>query len=58
MWIKVAQYADIMPSYLNYKGCEVEGLYRVPGGTRDIKAWEKRFDIGTTLSLAVSTNLR
>ncbi|MCJ1311591.1 hypothetical protein MMC25_005264 [Agyrium rufum] len=30
--------------YLNYKGCEVEGLYRVPGGSREIKFWEKRFD--------------
>lgn len=31
-------------SYLNLKGIEEEGLYRVPGGTREIKYWQERFD--------------
>jgi hypothetical protein len=30
--------------YLNYKGCEVEGLYRVPGSGPQIKRWQRRFD--------------
>lgn len=32
--------------YLNYKGCEVEGLYRVPGSGPQIKKWQRRFDEG------------
>lgn len=32
--------------YLNYKGCEVEGLYRVPGSGPQIKRWQRRFDEG------------
>lgn len=30
--------------YLNYKGCEVEGLYRVPGSGPQIKRWQRKFD--------------
>lgn len=30
-------------------GCEEEGLYRVPGSSKDVKLWQKRFDIGKTL---------
>ncbi|KAH7034804.1 uncharacterized protein B0I36DRAFT_84323 [Microdochium trichocladiopsis] len=30
--------------YLNFKGCEVEGLYRVPGSGPQIKKWQRRFD--------------
>lgn len=30
--------------YLNYKGCEVEGLYRVPGSGPQIKKWQRKFD--------------
>lgn len=30
--------------YLNYKGCDVEGLYRVPGSGPQIKRWQRRFD--------------
>ncbi|MCJ1350685.1 MAG: hypothetical protein MMC33_000666 [Icmadophila ericetorum] len=30
--------------YLNFKGCDEEGLYRVPGSTKDIRLWTKRFD--------------
>ena len=33
-------------SYLNMKGCETEGLYRVPGSGRDIRYWQMRFDKG------------
>lgn len=30
--------------YLNYKGSDVEGLYRVPGSTAEIRKWQRRFD--------------
>ncbi|KAK4132316.1 hypothetical protein BT67DRAFT_85703 [Trichocladium antarcticum] len=30
--------------YLNYKGSEVEGLYRVPGSGPQIKRWQRKFD--------------
>ena len=30
--------------YLNYKGCEVEGLYRVPGSGPQVKKWQRKFD--------------
>ncbi len=32
--------------YLNYKGSEVEGLYRVPGSGPQIKRWQRKFDEG------------
>jgi hypothetical protein len=32
--------------YLNYKGSDVEGLYRVPGSGPQIKKWQRRFDQG------------
>jgi hypothetical protein len=32
--------------YLNYKGSDVEGLYRVPGSTQEVKKWQRRFDEG------------
>lgn len=32
--------------YLNYKGSDVEGLYRVPGSGPQIKRWQRRFDEG------------
>lgn len=35
-------------SYLNFRGCEEEGLYRVPGSGPKIKEWQKRFDKGMT----------
>lgn len=35
--------------YLNYKGCEVEGLYRVPGSGPQIKMWQRKFDEGKLL---------
>ncbi|KAI9808303.1 MAG: hypothetical protein M1825_004760 [Sarcosagium campestre] len=30
--------------YLNFKGCEEEGLYRIPGSGYKVKQWQKRFD--------------
>lgn len=32
--------------YLNYRGTETEGLYRVPGSGPQIKKWQRRFDQG------------
>jgi hypothetical protein len=32
--------------YLNYRGTETEGLYRVPGSGPQIKKWQRRFDEG------------
>lgn len=32
--------------YLNYRGTETEGLYRVPGSGPQIKKWQRRFDTG------------
>jgi hypothetical protein len=32
--------------YLNYKGSDVEGLYRVPGSGPQIKKWQRKFDEG------------
>lgn len=36
--------------YLNYKGSEVEGLYRVPGSGPQIKKWQRKFDEGMLAS--------
>ncbi|KAJ5092052.1 hypothetical protein NUU61_006922 [Penicillium alfredii] len=38
-------------SYLNFKGCEEEGLYRVPGSGREVKYWQRRFDTELDISL-------
>lgn len=35
--------------YLNYKGSDVEGLYRVPGSGPQIKRWQRKFDEGAFL---------
>jgi hypothetical protein len=32
--------------YLNFKGSDVEGLYRVPGSGPQIKKWQRKFDEG------------
>jgi hypothetical protein len=39
--------------YLNYKGCDVEGLYRVPGSGPQIKKWQRKFDEGMLLVVAL-----
>lgn len=31
-------------SFLNFRGCEEEGLYRIPGSEVQIKHWQRRFD--------------
>ncbi|KAH0534200.1 hypothetical protein FGG08_007211 [Glutinoglossum americanum] len=39
--------ADLkLNSYLNDKGCEEEGLYRIPGSGPRVKEWQKKFDTG------------
>ena len=40
------QLSLIISSYLNYRGCEEEGLYRVPGSGQKVKEWQRRFDTG------------
>ena len=39
--------------YLNYKGSEMEGLYRVPGSGPQIKKWQRRFDEGKSSALSM-----
>ncbi|ATY58389.1 rho GTPase activator [Cordyceps militaris] len=43
--------------YLNYKGCDVEGLYRVPGSGPQIKKWQRRFDEQHDVNLFEVDNL-
>jgi len=40
--------------YLNYKGTDVEGLYRVPGSGPQIKKWQRRF-VDCQLSFCLSS---
>lgn len=42
-------------SYLNMKGCEEEGLYRVPGAAHTVKYYEQKFDQGR-ISLLLSSS--
>lgn len=35
-----------MCSYLNMRGCEEEGLYRVPGSAQQVRYYERKFDQG------------
>ncbi|EGD85965.2 hypothetical protein H112_06889 [Trichophyton rubrum D6] len=37
--------------YLNFKGCEEEGLYRVPGSGKEVKHWQRRFDTELDINL-------
>lgn len=43
--------------YLNYKGSDVEGLYRVPGSGPQIKKWQRRFDTELDIDLFEETDL-
>lgn len=43
-WMPALPYRCI--DFLNFKGVEEEGLYRVPGSGREVKRWQKRFDTG------------
>lgn len=48
--VSVVFYADLS-SYLNFRGCEEEGLYRVPGSGTKIKQYQERFDKGMIIPL-------
>ncbi|KAF1984601.1 Rho GTPase activation protein [Aulographum hederae CBS 113979] len=37
--------------FLNMRGCEQEGLYRIPGSIREIKRWQMRFDTELDINL-------
>ncbi|KAL4920339.1 hypothetical protein BDW62DRAFT_16096 [Aspergillus aurantiobrunneus] len=41
-WMPALPYRCI--DYLNFKGCEEEGLYRVPGSGKEVRHWQRRFD--------------
>ncbi|KAK0624689.1 hypothetical protein B0T17DRAFT_493193 [Bombardia bombarda] len=43
--------------YLNYKGSEVEGLYRIPGSGPQIKKWQRKFDEDGDVDLFEQTDL-
>ncbi|KAK5663314.1 hypothetical protein OQA88_3742 [Cercophora sp. LCS_1] len=43
--------------YLNYKGSDVEGLYRVPGSGPQIKKWQRKFDEELDVDLFEQTDL-
>lgn len=48
-WMPALPYRCI--DYLNFKGCEEEGLYRVPGSGREVKYWQRRFDTELDIDL-------
>ncbi|KAJ4301137.1 hypothetical protein N0V90_003227 [Kalmusia sp. IMI 367209] len=43
--------------YLNMKGCEEEGLYRVPGAAHQIRYYEQKFDQDRDIDLIADENL-
>lgn len=43
--------------YLNMRGCEEEGLYRVPGAAHQIKFYEQKFDQDHDIDLIADENL-
>ncbi|KAF1997993.1 hypothetical protein P154DRAFT_264882 [Amniculicola lignicola CBS 123094] len=43
--------------YLNMKGCEEEGLYRVPGAAHTVKFYEQKFDQDRDIDLIADDNL-
>lgn len=43
--------------YLNMKGCEEEGLYRVPGAAHTVKYYEQKFDQDRDIDLIADDNL-
>ncbi|KAK1143647.1 hypothetical protein N8T08_006257 [Aspergillus melleus] len=48
-WMPALPYRCI--DYLNFKGCEEEGLYRVPGSGKEVKHWQRRFDTELDINL-------
>lgn len=49
-------------SYLNMRGCEEEGLYRVPGSAQQVRYYERKFDEGmftmSTINVRLLTRLQ
>ncbi|KAH8731378.1 hypothetical protein GQ44DRAFT_326226 [Phaeosphaeriaceae sp. PMI808] len=43
--------------YLNMRGCEEEGLYRVPGSAQQVKYYERKFDTDGDIDLISDPNL-
>ncbi|ORY09294.1 hypothetical protein BCR34DRAFT_487474 [Clohesyomyces aquaticus] len=43
--------------YLNMKGCEEEGLYRVPGAAHTVRYYEQKFDTDRDIDLIADDNL-
>jgi hypothetical protein len=43
--------------YLNMKGCEEEGLYRVPGAAHTVRYYEQKFDTERDIDLISDDNL-
>ncbi|KAF2175428.1 hypothetical protein K469DRAFT_724139 [Zopfia rhizophila CBS 207.26] len=43
--------------YLNMKGCEEEGLYRVPGAAHTVRYYEQKFDQDRDIDLIADDNL-
>lgn len=43
--------------YLNMRGCEEEGLYRVPGSAQQIRYYERKFDQDRDIDLISDDNL-
>ncbi|TAQ87302.1 hypothetical protein B7494_g4391 [Chlorociboria aeruginascens] len=43
--------------YLNYKGSEVEGLYRIPGSETEVRLWQKKFDKEIDIDLFAEQDL-
>ncbi|KKY28090.1 putative rho gtpase activator [Phaeomoniella chlamydospora] len=37
--------------YLNMNGCEEEGLYRIPGSGKEVRHWQRRFDMEHDINL-------
>ncbi|ELR09631.1 hypothetical protein VC83_07001 [Pseudogymnoascus destructans] len=43
--------------YLNYRGTDAEGLYRVPGSGPQIRKWQRKFDQDLDVDLFAQTDL-
>jgi hypothetical protein len=43
--------------YLNMRGCEEEGLYRVPGSAQQVRYYERKFDEDRDIDLISDSNL-
>ncbi|KAF2832122.1 hypothetical protein CC86DRAFT_390294 [Ophiobolus disseminans] len=43
--------------YLNMRGCEEEGLYRVPGSAQQVRYYERKFDTDGDIDLISDSNL-